>query len=91
MTVADTIEQKLREALSPSRLEVTDDSHKHAGHAGARPQGETHFSVEIATSAFEGKNRVERQRMVYGLLTNEMATDIHALALKTLTPDEDDA
>ncbi|MBT3237961.1 MAG: BolA family transcriptional regulator [Rhodospirillaceae bacterium] len=88
MTVADTIEQKLTETLSPSSLEVIDESHKHAGHAGSRPEGETHFRVEIIAPVFEGKSRVERQRLVYGVLSEEMAGPIHALALKTLSPSE---
>ena len=88
MTVADTIEQKLTETLSPSSLEVIDESHKHAGHAGSRPEGETHFRVESIAPVFEGKSRVERQRLVYGVLSEEMAGPIHALALKTLSPSE---
>ena len=88
MTVADTIEQKLTETLSPSSLEVIDESHKHAGHAGSRPEGETHFRVEIIAPVFEGKSRVERQRLVYGVLSEEMGGPIHALALKTLSPSE---
>ena len=90
MRVAAAIEKKLTEALSPMRLNVIDESHKHAGHAGARPGGESHFNVEVVSSAFHGKNRVQRQRMVYGALADEMATDIHALSLQTLTPEEVD-
>lgn len=88
MTYADRIHRKLTEALAPSRLDVVDESHRHAGHAGARPEGETHFNVTVVSSAFEGKSRVERQRMVYALLADELAERVHALALTTRTPQE---
>lgn len=91
MGVADAIEMKLRQAFSPARLEIVDESHLHAGHAGARPQGESHFRVEIVSTAFADTPRLERQRAVYRILSDEMASDIHALALKTLTPEEDAA
>jgi len=91
MRVRDAIETKLTAALSPAHLEVIDNSAKHAGHAGARPQGESHFAVIVVASAFEGQNRVQRQRMVYAALAEEMANDIHALELKTLTPEESQA
>lgn len=88
MRVSNAIESKLTQALNPEHLEVIDNSAKHAGHAGARPGGESHFAVIVVADAFEGKNRVQRQRMVYDALNTEMASDIHALELKTLTPDE---
>lgn len=88
MSVAATIEEKLTRALSPTHLDVVDDSHRHAGHAGANPDGESHFAVTVVSTAFAGKSRVERQRMVYGALAEEMAGRVHALVLKTLTPDE---
>ncbi len=88
MSVAESIERKLREALSPSRLEITDDSSLHAGHPGAKAAGESHFSLLIVSGAFEGKSRVERQRMVYAALAGELAAGLHALAMKTLTPSE---
>jgi len=91
MRVRNAIETKLSAALSPAHLEVIDNSAKHAGHAGARPQGESHFAVIVVSSAFEGQNRVQRQRMVYAALAEEMANDIHALELKTLTPEESHA
>jgi len=91
MRVRNAIETKLTAALSPAHLEVIDNSDKHAGHAGARPQGESHFAVIVVASAFEGQNRVQRQRMVYAALADEMANDIHALELKTLTPEESQA
>jgi len=89
MRVAAAIEAKLTEALRPTRLAIVDDSHKHKGHVGARPEGETHFRVEVVSDAFSGRSRVERQRLIYGLLADELATHVHALEIKSLTPDED--
>jgi BolA family transcriptional regulator, general stress-responsive regulator len=86
--VADSIRRKLTEGLRPSRLDIVDDSHRHAGHAGARPEGESHFTVTVVSSAFAGQSRVARQRLVYGLLAADLASDVHALSLVTLTPDE---
>ncbi len=91
MRVVDRIERKLADALSPARLAIVDQSHLHAGHAGARPEGETHFRVEIVSGAFEGKSRLARQRMVYALLAEELAGPVHALELRTLTQSEDRA
>lgn len=91
MTVASRIREKLTEKLAPTRLDIVDDSHKHAGHVGARPEGETHFSVEIVSAAFEGVSRVQRQRMVYEILQDELAGPVHALALRTLSPSDDAA
>jgi BolA family transcriptional regulator, general stress-responsive regulator len=91
MTVADTIRRTLTDALAPERLDVIDDSHRHAGHAGARPEGETHFTVEIVAAGFAGRSRVERQRLVYAALADLLRDRVHALALKTLTPEEDRA
>ncbi|HEY9080949.1 BolA family protein [Magnetovibrio sp.] len=88
MRVRNAIESKLTAALNPVHLEVIDNSAKHAGHAGARPEGESHFAVVVVSSAFEGQNRVQRQRLVYAALAEEMANNIHALELKTLTPEE---
>lgn len=89
MTVAETIRRKLTDALAPRRLDVVDQSHLHAGHAGHRPEGETHFAVEIVAEAFAGRSRIDRQRLVYGVLAEELAGRVHALALKTLAPAED--
>jgi len=77
----------LGEALQPQRLEVADDSHKHAGHAGARG-GQGHFSVDIVSAAFAGKLPLARHRMVYAALGSMMEDDIHALAIRARTPDE---
>jgi BolA protein len=88
MTIADTIRDKLTGRFSPTRLEIVDESHRHAGHAGARPEGETHFAVTIVAPAFKGLSRVARQRLVYEALADELASHIHALSLTTRTPDE---
>lgn len=87
--VATTIRQKLTDRLAPLRIEITDESHRHAGHAAAQPEGETHFAITVVAAAFAGLPRVARQRLVYGILAEELTTRIHALSLKTLTPDED--
>lgn len=87
--VAATIERKISSAFSPVRLEIVDESHRHVGHVGARPEGESHFRIELVSRAFEGKSRVDRQRMVYDVLADEMASHVHALTLRTLTPAED--
>jgi BolA protein len=86
--MAAAIDRKISAALAPSRLVITDDSAKHAGHSGAREGGESHFTVDIVSAAFAGKTRVARQRMVYGLLKEEFDAGLHALALITRTPDE---
>jgi BolA protein len=65
-----------------------DESSHHAGHAGARPQGETHFKVDISSKDFSGKSRVERQRLVYAVLKKELDGPVHALALATSSPDD---
>jgi len=91
MTVADKINEKLRTALNPQKLAVIDESAKHAGHAGARAEGESHFRVEIVAGVFDGLSRVERQRRVYAVLADELAGPVHALSLATLSPDEDSA
>lgn len=88
MEYAARIRQKLTDALAPETLDIADESGRHAGHAGARPEGETHFHVTVVSAAFAGKSRIERQRMVYALLAQEMAERIHALGLTTLTPEE---
>ena len=89
MSVADTIRRKLTERLAPTRLEVVDQSHLHIGHEGARPGGETHFAVTIASPSFIGQSRVARQRLVYDTLADELATRVHALSLTTLAPGEE--
>jgi BolA protein len=88
MQIKAAIEEKLRDGLKPERLSIIDESHLHAGHAGSRPGGESHFRVEIVSAAFSGLTRVARQRLVYSLLEAELKGPVHALALRTLTPEE---
>ena len=88
MSITERIKQKLTEALSPSILDVVDESANHKGHGGWREGGETHFNVTVVSDKFEGKSRVDRQRMVYALLADEMAERIHALVLTTKAPGE---
>ena len=88
MRVAQEIEGRLRRELAPTVLELVDESHRHVGHAGARPQGESHFRLTIASETFAGRSRVERQRAVYAALGDLMQTDVHALAITALTPAE---
>jgi BolA family transcriptional regulator, general stress-responsive regulator len=82
------IRRRLTAALQPARLDLIDDSAHHAGHAGARPGGESHFRLTIVADAFVGKSRIERQRLVFGALGDLMQGDIHALAITALTPAE---
>ena len=91
MSVAETIRTKLENAFSPQHIEVKDESHLHAGHAGAREGGESHFRILLVTAAFEGLSRVSRQRAVNEVLKAELAGPVHALAMKTLTPEEFEA
>ena len=88
MTVRARIETALTTALKPERLEVIDESHLHAGHAGARPEGETHFRVRIVSGAFSGLSRVDRHRRVNELLAGELAGPVHALAIDARAPEE---
>jgi BolA protein len=92
MRMRERIEGKLNDRFSPVRLTVTDESHRHAGHAGWRPGGETHVRVELVSTAFSGLGRVARQRLVYEALSEELAAagGVHALQLTTLSPEEDD-
>lgn len=77
----------LEGALAPESLDLVDDSHKHVGHAGAR-DGRGHFSVRIVASCFKGKAPLAQHRMVYAALGSLMDTDIHALSIQALTPEE---
>lgn len=88
MSVAETMRSKIEKALAPLQLEIEDESHKHAGHSGAREGGETHFRLTIVSAAFEGQTRVARHRSVTSILKDEIGNPVHALALKTLTPEE---
>ena len=87
--IAEEIRSKLEAAFQPQSLEVLDDSDKHAGHMGAKPEGETHFTVKITAAAFTGLSRVDRQRAVNKVLAEELAADrVHALALQVEAPGE---
>ncbi|WGF87325.1 BolA family protein [Marinivivus vitaminiproducens] len=88
MRVQTELRRAIETSIAPARLDIVDESHRHAGHAGSREAGETHFRVRIVAAAFEGKTQVARQRMVYAALDSLMRTDIHALQLQTLTPAE---
>ena len=91
MHVAQAIRERLTTMLVPSRLDLTDESARHAGHAGARAGGESHFRLTIVAAAFAGKSRIERQRLVFAALGDLMQTDVHALSISALTPAEADA
>ncbi len=88
MKVAASIRRKLEEAFQPSQLVVEDESHRHAGHAGARPEGETHFRVTMVAPAFAGVGRVDRARRVHEVLADELKGPVHALALGLKAPGE---
>jgi BolA family transcriptional regulator, general stress-responsive regulator len=88
MRVAETIKSKLEAAFSPVSLVIEDESHRHAGHAGSRAEGETHFRVAIVSPVFAGLGRVERQRRVHAVLAEELKARVHALSLSLSAPDE---
>jgi len=87
--VADTVLHKLNAAFAPTRLELTDDSDRHHGHAGHNGSGESHFNLRIEAEAFAGKARVMRQRMVMKVLADELAGPIHALSIVATAPGEE--
>ena len=84
----ERIVARLRETLDPAVLDVTDESDRHAGHAGARPGGGTHYRVRIVSAKFAGLSRVQRHRVVYGQLPAEFADGLHALAIEAKAPGE---
>ena len=88
VSVKTRIEEKLGQAFQPESLRVDDESHLHAGHSGARPGGETHFRVTLVSTAFLGKSRIERHRMVNSVLSEELAGPVHALAVHPSAPGE---
>ncbi|MBV9969425.1 MAG: BolA family transcriptional regulator [Xanthobacteraceae bacterium] len=88
MSVSDLITEKLTEAFAPQSLRVVDESHQHAGHAGHREGGETHFRVYIVSRAFQGKSRLDRHRLINAALADELASGIHALAIHAASPEE---
>ena len=85
---ADRIRQALVAAFPPAEVQGEDDSHLPAGHAGSRPEGETHYSVLVVSSGFAGMNRVERSRAVHAVLEPEFGRGLHALSLRLMTPAE---
>ena len=87
-TRSDRIDALLRAGFAPSRLEIVDDSARHAGHAGARAGGQTHYSVLLVCEAFRGQSRLARSRAVHAALATEFAAGLHALALTLRTPEE---
>ena len=88
MSVERDIRNKLTEAFAPEALEIVNDSHRHAGHAGSPGTGESHFTIKVVSAAFAGKSRLERHRMVNEVLSAELAGRIHALAVTALAPEE---
>jgi len=85
---ASRIQAQLTRTFAPSVLELVDESSRHAGHAGARPGGETHYRLRMVSAAFEGLSRVARQRLVYQALGEEFDTGLHALSLDLKTEAE---
>ena len=88
MVMQERIVARLTAALHPVALDVVDESDRHAGHAGAREGGGTHYRVRVVSARFEGRSRVERHRLVHDLLKAEFADGLHALALAAKAPDE---
>ena len=86
MKAADRIRGRLTEAFSPTELQVIDESDGHKGHAGARPEGETHFRVRVVADAFRDKSRVETHRMINAALAAEFGRGLHALAIEAKAP-----
>jgi BolA protein len=86
MSVESTIREKLQQAFQPTRLEVMNESHLHAGHRSSPGTGESHFRVLIESAAFAGKSRLERHRLVNGVLAAELKGKVHALALQADAP-----
>ena len=86
--VATEMLARLRSSLTPTQIELIDDSEQHRGHGGYNPAGESHFSLTIESPAFTGKSRVERQRMVYAALGDLMDGRVHALSIRATAPGE---
>ncbi len=86
--VAAEMLARLNSALSPTKMELIDDSEQHRGHGGYNPEGESHFSLAIESPSFVGKNRVERQRMIYAALGDLMQARVHALSIRATAPGE---
>ena len=88
MPMHDIIAEKLTRAFAPESLRIEDESHRHAGHAGHRPGGETHFRIHIVSDAFAGKSRIERHRLINTTLAGELQGGVHALAIHAAAPGE---
>jgi BolA protein len=88
MTRAERLERALAAALDPVSIAVADESQRHAGHAGARAEGETHYAVAIVSQRFAGMTRVQRHRLVHEIVHDEFENGLHALSLKLLAPEE---
>ena len=86
--VAAEMLRRLDSALSPTRIELIDDSEQHRGHGGYNPAGESHFTLRIESPAFAGKNRIQRQRMIYAALGDLMESRVHALSIRATAPGE---
>ena len=87
-TRAERMRNLLLRTFQEAELEIADDSHRHAGHAGAAPGGQTHYTVQIVTPDFRGMSRVARSRAVHDALAAEFGSGLHALSLRLLTPEE---
>jgi BolA family transcriptional regulator, general stress-responsive regulator len=88
MRTRDIITEKLTKAFAPESLQVVDESHLHQGHAGHRPEGQTHFRLHIVAEAFRGKSRIERHRMINAAVAAELSGGVHALAIHAAAPGE---
>ena len=88
MSLQARMREKLMLALNPTRLDVVNESHQHAGHRSSPGTGESHFRVLVVADAFSGKSRVERHRIVNAVLRDELKDGVHALAIKALAPGE---
>ena len=88
MDVKISIAEKLTAAFAPQSLDVIDESHRHEGHAGHRPGGQSHFRVHIVSESFRGKSRIDRHRMINRTLSGELAGGVHALAIHASAPGE---
>jgi BolA protein len=88
MSISALIKQVVEENLSPSHVELVNDSHKHVGHAGHDGSGESHFTLIVVSTAFEGCNRIQRHRMVYDLVNPLFSRGLHALSMRLYSPKE---
>jgi BolA protein len=88
MNLESQMRQKLMISLQPTRLDVVNESHLHAGHRSSPGTGESHFRLLIVSEAFSGKSRIERHRIVNHLLSDELRSGLYALTIKACAPDE---